>query len=78
MSIQVGARCREIHPTGLTSVNSCVDPIVALLLLLVQQMQLRVFLGICLLYQNVVIMDVFKASLEADNFLDELEPIVQG
>ena len=35
------------------------------------------FLRFCLLDQHVVVVDGFEASLEADHFLDELEPVVE-
>lgn len=41
-------------------------------------MQFGVFLGVSLLQEHVVIVDVFESTLEADHFLDELEPVVQG
>jgi hypothetical protein len=43
-----------------------------------QQVQLAVFLGISLLQQHIVVMDVFVASLKANNFLDKLVPVVQS
>jgi len=46
-------------------------------LLLLQQVQFAVFLGISFLDEHVVIVNVFEAPLEGDDFLDKLEPVVQ-
>ena len=64
--------------SDIARVDTCVHPVEPLLLLLTQQMKLGVLLGFCLLQEHVVVMNVLEAPLEADNFLDELEPIVQG
>ena len=54
----------------------CVDSTVALLSRLAEHVQLRVLFGFRLLQKHVVVMDILESALEADDFLDELEPIV--